>query len=257
MRGIFTIAVKDFKSLFHGPLFFVVAGFCTVFWSFNFFRNLLMFQERSFQYAAMMRGQGQGPNLHFEVFTGHISLVHLLLLLAIPALTMRLLAEEKKGGTYDLLMTCPVTSWQIVGGKLLAGVGIVTVLLLISALYPLSIALFSPIEWGPLAAAYIGVWLLSTVYVGVGLFGSSLTRSVFLAIIISFIFNVTLLLVGTQGIQGEAGIFSSILDYASVREHIVDFFKGSLRLTSFVYLLSLIGLSSFLTERVVESSRWR
>src|SRR4051812_26905034 len=114
MKGILAIAAKDFKNLFHGPLFYMVGAFCTVFWSVQFFKALVKFQQESLQFAAMMRGQGQGHNLHYEVFTAHISLVHLLLLLTIPALTMRLLAEEKKNGTYDLLMTSPVASWQIV-----------------------------------------------------------------------------------------------------------------------------------------------
>lgn len=256
MRAVLNLAWKDFRSLFSGPLFFVLSGLLMAFWGFNFYRGLIQFEARSLQFSAFMKGQGQGPNLHFEVFTAHLSLVHLLLLLAIPALTMRLLAEEKKMGTFDLLMTSPVTSWQIVLGKLLAGVGVVTVLILMSLAFPLSLAFYTPLEWGPLASSYIGIFLLCAGYVGVGLFGSSLTRSVFLAIIISFILNVVIVLSGSQS-PGEGGLWGSVLDYISVREHVVEFFKGSVRLTSFVFLFSFVGLGAFLTERVVESSRWR
>lgn len=255
MKSMWAITVKDFKSLFNGPLFYVLAGLCNLFWFISFFKAISIFQDKSLQYSMMMH-QGGGSSLHYEVFTQHLSLVHLLLLLAIPALTMRLLAEEKKLGTYDLLMTSPVTSWQIVVGKLLAGCGIVLVLLLLSAIYPLSLAAFTPIQWGPLIASYIGVFLLCSVYVAAGLIGSSLTNSVFLAIIISFIFNVALLLMGSQS-GGDSGFLAPIFEYVSVREQIVEFFKGSLRLTSFIYLFSLIALGTFLTERVVESSRWR
>jgi ABC-2 type transport system permease protein len=256
MRSMLVLAWKDFRSLFNGPLFFVLSGLLTAFWAFNFVRGVIQFANRASQFTMMMRGQGQGPNLHFEVFTAHLSLVHLLLLLTIPALTMRLLAEEKKMGTFDLLMTSPISSWQIVVGKLLAGLGIVFVLLLLSAVFPLSVVPFTQIEWGPLISSYIGVFLLCAAYVGVGLLGSSLTRSVFLAIIISFILNVVIVLMGSNG-PGESGMWADVAEYISVREHIVEFFKGSIRVTSFIFLFSLIGLSAFLTERIVESSRWR
>src|ERR1700726_3609456 len=128
MRAICTIAGKDFKSLITSPMFYVLSGLSTILWSYSYMRNLLTFAEQSKNY--MHPGMEAGMNLQREVFMMHISQINLLFVFVVPALTMRLLAEEKRQRTYDLLLTSPITASQIALGKFLAGWGAVAALTL-------------------------------------------------------------------------------------------------------------------------------
>ena len=255
MRAIFTLAGKDFKNLLYNPLFYLIAGLCTLLWSYSYMRNLLQFAERSRVF--MQPGMEAGMSLQQNVFLLHISQVNLLFVFVIPALTMRLLAEEKRMRTYDLLLTSPVTATQIALGKFLAGLGAVMVLTLISFLYPIGTRLVAEYPMAPLLSAYAGVILVSSVYVAIGLFASSLTESVMLSVVMGLVFNILLWFI-SQGVGNEAtSWYSPILEYVSVGQHKKSFIVGSVKLNATVFLLSAAGLFVFLTQRVIESSRWR
>lgn len=254
MRAVMTIAWKDLKALLTSPLFYVISGMCTVLWSYSYMRILLEFAERSRMFAQPGM-EGGGPNLQNTVFMAHISQTNLLFIFVLPALTMRLLAEEKRMRTYDLLLTAPVTATQIAAGKFLAGWGAAIALALISLLYPLATRLVAPFPMGPLFSAYLGVILVAGAYVSVGLFASSLTESIMLSVVLGLIFNILLWFIA-QG-AGEGHFYTPILEYMSLGQHFLSFIMGAVKLNSSVFLLSLIGLFVFLTQRVVESSRWR
>jgi ABC-2 type transport system permease protein len=255
MRAIYILAWKDLKNLLTSPLFYIIAGLCSILWSYSYMRNLLMFAERSRVY--MQPGQEGGMNLQREVFLMHISQINLLFLFVVPALTMRLLAEEKKMRTYDLLLTSPISATQIALGKFFAGLGAVSALTLISFLYPLLTRTVAAYPMAPLLSAYLGVLLVSAAYVAVGLFASSLTESIMLAVVMGLIFNILLWFV-SQGAGGESSPWlTSFLEYISLGQHFLNFILGAIKLNSLVFLLSVICLFIFLTQRVVESSRWR
>lgn len=257
MRAVWVIACRDFRALATTPLFFVISGMCALIWSFMYIRVLDAFSKMSLQMAFQARGQGQGLSLHFEAFVKHISLVNFLLIIAIPALTMRLFSEEKKLRTYDLLLTSPVTATQITLGKFLAGFGAATVLLLISLLYPLSTTFLTDIQWGPLWTSYLGLWLLVGAYVAVGVFASSLTESVMLAVVMALIFNVFLWFVGSGVDAVDNSLWKGVFEHLSLGEHFLSFIRGNIELAGLVFFFSIISLNCFLTQRVVESSRWR
>ena len=254
MRGILTLAGKDLRNLLSNPLFYIISGMCTVLWSYSYMRNLLQFAQRSL--AMNQPGMEAGMNLQREVFLMHISQVNLLFIFVVPALTMRLLSEEKRTRTYDLLLTSPVSATQIALGKFLAGWGVVSVLTLISLFYPLATRLVAPYPMAPLLAAYLGVVLVSGVYVAVGLFASALTESVMLSVVMGLIFNILLWFI-SQGAGEQATTLTAILEYMGLGPHFLSFIMGSIKLNSLVFLTSVIGLFVFLTQRVVESSRWR
>ncbi len=119
MRAVFTLAAKDLRLLLTSPLYYLIAGMSTVVWSFTYMKTLLQFAQRSV--AMNQPGMDSGLSLQREVFLAHISYIHLLFVFLIPALTMRLLAEEKRLRTYDLLLTSPVSATQIALGKFLGG----------------------------------------------------------------------------------------------------------------------------------------
>ncbi|MCB0411803.1 MAG: ABC transporter permease subunit [Bdellovibrionales bacterium] len=253
---IFTLAWKDFKSLVTSPIFYVLSGLSACLWSFIYLRQILEFAARSM--AGPMMGMSQGSrNIHFDVFASHIWLVNLIFIFVVPALTMRLLSEEKKMRTYDLLLTAPITATDIAVGKFLAGYGAALILAFISMLYPLGTAFFADFAMGPLLASYLGVALVVGLYVAIGVFCSSLTESVFLSVIMGVILNLALWFVSQGSESVGSALWSSVLQHISVGQQFVTFIRGTLQVSAVVFFLSAMGLFVFLTQRVVESSRWR
>jgi ABC-2 type transport system permease protein len=253
MRAIFTLAGKDFKGLVLSPLFYVISGVCACIWSMTYIRALGEFAENSGRIAGS--GLGDGPTLQSTVFLAHISYTNLLFVLLIPALTMRLLAEEKRMRTYDLLLTSPISATHIALGKFLAGWGSAIALSAISFLYPLGTRFFAEFYMGPLFTAYLGLILVAGAYVAVGLFASSLTESILLSVALGLIFNISLWFISQSA--GEGHFYTPFLEYMNIGQHFFSFITGAIKLNSAVFLLSLIALFVFLTQRVVESSRWR
>lgn len=257
MRGALVIAGKDLRNMFLSPLFYVLAGICTAVWAF-----LYAFAVRSFifqsRFSQFQPGQDQeGLSLHFTVIVRHISLVNLVMIFAVSALTMRLFTEEKRNRTFDLLLTAPVSATGITLGKLLAGLGTAWALVGLSLLYPLSLAIFSGLEWGPLISSYLGLSLLVGVYVSIGMFASSLTQSAVLAVIMASIFNIMVWFIGAAADASNDPAQKAVLEHLNVSTHFFNFIKGNVSIAGFVFFTSLIFMFSFLTQRVVESSRWR
>jgi ABC-2 type transport system permease protein len=257
MRNILTITGKEFRGYFNGPTIYIVAGLFSTFLSFTFFMLLRHFSQKSTFFMMQTQGQGEGLNLHNEVMVGLISNINLILLILIPFLTVRLFAEEKKMRTFDLLLTSPITSAQIVIGKYLAGLFAVWLLISLSFIYPVGVSFFAEIQWGPLVSAYIGLFLIAAMYVAIGIFASSLTESVILAGFIAIILSLGLWFIAWSSIVVENPIWTSVLEHLSVSHHFGEFVKGSLQLVGLVFTLSIVAVYCFLTERVVESARWR
>ena len=255
MRAILTIAKKDFKNLIFSPMFLLIAGLCSALWSGMYLKNLASFAQTA-RMGSMMGGGGQ-QNIHYAVFVAHISLINLVGILAIPALTMRLLSEEKKLHTYDLLLTAPITATDIAIGKYLAAFGAAAVLAFISFLYPLGTGAFASFHYGPLLTSYLGLLLVLGLYAAVGLFASSLTESVVLAVVLGVIFNLVLWFISQGGEMSDQPWITATLEHISLGAQFMNFIKGSLKVSSVVFLVSFIALFVFLTQRVVESARWR
>ena len=234
MRSIYLIARKDFKQVVTSPLFFFIAALCTIVWTIMFRTFLQQFAEQGMM--SMMQG-GHGQSLMTTVFVQHISVVNLVLIFTLPALTMRLLAEEKKMHTYDLLLTSPVTSTDIAIGKFLAGFGIATVLLFISFLYPAFTRLFAKFDWVTLLVLYLGIWFLTGLYSAAGLFASSLTESAMLAVFMGVVFNLLIWFIGQTGAGSSIQWWSSVATYISVGQHLVNFLKGMIKVSSCVFFI--------------------
>lgn len=256
MRKICTIASKDFWSLIVSPMFFLATGASALLMSYSYLRGLKEFSESSMM-RAMNFGGESGGNIQFTVFMSHISITNLLFVLITPAFTMRLLAEERKLRTYDLLLTSPVTATDIAVGKFLAGFGAALVLVGISFLYPLATRAIAEFSLKQLGAAYLGLSLVIGTYVAVGVFASSLTESVVLAVVLGWIMNLCLWFISQGTTFFDDAKFVSLMEHMSLGQHFANFVRGTLHISSFVFLLSCIAFFVFLTQRVVESSRWR
>lgn len=258
MKNILVIAKKDFKSLVCSAPLWIISALCSAIWSYLYLRELSAFVQRSAFAGSGPMGEAGSLNIYYEVFAKHISLSNVIFLFLIPAVTMKLLSEERKQKTYNLLLTVPVSSLSIAVGKFLAGFGAALVLVFISLLYPLGTGLVADFSYSVLFSAYLGLTLIVGAYVSVGLLASSLTQSPLLSVMMGVILNLSLLIVlGQADFLSTYPALQSMVEYLSIGNHFVEFMKGLLQSKSVVYFISFIGFFIFLTNRVIESSRWR
>lgn len=251
MGALGVIARKDLKAVLTSPMYYMIATCCSVLWAIIFSVKFLGFAQ------TFVPGQESARNIHSEVFIAHISAVNLIFVVVIPALTMRLLAEEKKMRTFDLLLTAPVTATEIAVGKFLAAFGAILGLVAISFLFPLLTRFMADFPMGPLLTTYLGLVLVSAIYVAIGLFASALTESVVLSVVLGLVFNLMFWFVGMTAERANIPMLASALEYLSVGQHFMAFIGGAIKLNATVFLLSCAGLFLFLTQRVIESARWR
>ena len=253
MNQFFNQFWKDFRQTVTDPVFFLVIGLCSAIWGFVFPRHL-------FEFAGVVgvspfaQGGQQGYNIHETVFMSHLSITHLLLLFTVPILTMRLIAEEKKLGTFSLLLTAPITSTKIVLGKFFAAYCVVLLVVAVSFLYPMSVSLFTEFSIKLLLSSYLAIALLMAVYTAIGLFSSSLTSSILLSVFFGVALSVSLHFINV-GTQSDNEQISGIASYLSLARHLENFFRGNLVSSSTLFFLIMSGFFIFLTQRVIESSR--
>ncbi len=260
MTKTWIITWKDIKSFYTSPTLFVVAALSAVVmsWLFPIFlsRFVDMVQQAGWQQQMGQMAQ-QNLNIHYTVFVQHLSYLNLMFIFFIPALTMRLLSEEKKMGTYDLLLTSPITSWQIITGKLIAGLVAVFGLVFISFIYPLATVFWAEIPWSLLISGYVGIFLVAAYYTAMNTFCSSLTGSALVAYVMSVILNIFVWFVGIGVQLTDNPVMRKVLEHISLNSHLSGFIEGNIRSSTIVFFISVIFLFGFLAERVVESSRWR
>jgi ABC-2 type transport system permease protein len=163
--SVLAIAQKELVLYFTSLLFYAVAAVFLVLAGYFFYTNLDFFVRFG------------GMNLPLGLWQYQFFDVRQLLLALVPLLTMRLLAEERKLGTLELLWTYPVRDLEIIAGKFVACLTVVTVMIAATAVYPIVLASFYPVTAGPLLSGYLGLWLLAAAFVACGLFLSSLTDS--------------------------------------------------------------------------------
>ena len=255
MRNIFTIAGKEIRSLFVSPIAYVVLTGFLLLGGWFFFNLLFRFTYMLTLYTGLQNMEGlQSLNLNEYVMAPLLHNLTIVLVIMVPIITMRAFAEEKRSGTYELLLTSPLRVNEIVLGKLLGALVFVAVMILLTGIYPAILLLYGNPEMGIVGAGYLGLFLLAAVFVSVGLLTSSLTENQIVAAVTCF---VVLLLLYVISWPAETTGFAlgSTLKYLSVVEHFGEMVKGLIDTRDIVYFLSLIVLSLFLTHRAVEASR--
>lgn len=179
----------------------------------------------------------------------------ILALFMMPVLTMRLIAEEKKQRTWALLMTSPLSPVQIVLGKYLASLGFASALIGMTLAYPYIIhSVGGRPDWGPVATGYLGLWLLCSSLVAIGLFASSLTENLLVAAIIGFSMNMFFWIIGWSEVYSPG--WRDVVMALSLLRPYEEFVKGVIDLKSVFYYLSVTGVFLFAAIRVVHSQRW-
>jgi len=236
MRSVLAIAGRELRSYFASPIFYVVTAAFLVVTGYLF--TLILFYSRE----ASLRG----------VFAN----MSILLIILGPALTMRLLAEEHRTGTIELLLTSPVRDFEVVLGKFLAGVGLLLAMLAITLYYPLLLFLYGSPEKGSIIGGYVGVILLGAVFIAIGLFASSLTANQIVAAVLTFMMLLLLWLIGAAGDFASPPL-ADIFRYMAVDTYYSDFTRGVVDTKAVVYYLSVVAVFLFATVRSLETRRWR
>jgi ABC-2 type transport system permease protein len=178
------------------------------------------------------------------------------LVILVPMITMRSFAEEKRTGTYELLLTSPIAIWEIVLGKFLGVTAFIVVMVGLTGIYGLILAAYGNPEIGIMIGGYLGLLLLAITFVTVGLFASSLTENQIIAAVLGLVMLLLLFVIAWPAdTAGET--LGGLLRYLSVTEHFAEMVKGVIDTKSLIYFASMIAGWMFLTQRSVESIRWR
>jgi ABC-2 type transport system permease protein len=241
MRNIWKIFLKELRGYIDSPsayiflIIFHVMATSMFFFVSQFFRNQM----------ANMGG--------FFVFMPWI------LLFFVPAVAMRIWAEEKKTGTDELLLTLPLRDWEVVTGKYLAALALLLVALVLTFPVVLVVNYFAdphtPVDWGPIWCGYLGSLLMGATLLALGAWASSLTRNQIIAFIIACALGFALILLGFPFIYQllPAG---ELVSRFSPYSHFVSLYRGVLDLADVVYYLTAIAFFLFLNIRSIESRKW-
>jgi ABC-2 type transport system permease protein len=248
MRNIWIIAKREYDHYFISPIAYVVAFMILLTTGIIFAINILYFIQNAFQTF------GQVPDI--SPITGAFGF---LLVLSVPAITMRLLADEARMGTLELLLTAPVRDFELVAGKWLGGFLFILTILAVTLVYPLILnSLVSPgIDQQLVISAYLGVILVAASFLALGVGISAVFTNQVAAFFVTlsvFIFLWWLIGFPSQMLPGTA---SEVFRYLSMQSHFYDAFnRGSVYLTDIIYFLSLIALGLFIGTTAVETRRW-
>jgi ABC-2 type transport system permease protein len=256
VRAIIALAAKEIRVAMMSPIFYVVAGVFLAIVGL-FFSQIVSFA--SLQSLQALRFQGELPQFDFTalVLQQMFRNMHVILLLVIPLLTMRLLSEERKHKTIELLLTSPITLAQLVAGKFLAVLALYVGVLALTLYMPALLEVWGHVDWPTVLSGYLGLVLVGAVYLALGLLASSLTENQISAGVVTLGLNLGLWLVGWAAMTVEASSLQPVLEYLSVNGHFDHFLKGLLSAASVTYTVSLAAFGLFLTHRVLDSSRWR
>ena len=230
------IFLREFRSYFTSPLGYV---FLAIFYAFSgvFF---LVF--------SLDLGTTDLSSVFLMIF--------LVLMIFVPLLTMRLLAEDKKQKTEQLTLTAPVSLFSIVMGKFLAAYVIFAMGVIVMPIYGFVMSTFTTISWLPILGNTLGLLLLGAIFVSGGLFVSSLTENQMIAAIGSFFVNLMVLLLDTLINMVPSGLFRDILASISIYTRYAEITTGIFSLSSIIFFISVVVIFLFLTVRVLEKKRW-
>jgi len=256
MSNVIAIAQKELKSYFASPIAYIVIGLFALLYGYFFAAILYYFVRQSMQMSQFGMGGPQAMNVNQQMLRPLLQNVTILVLFTMPMITMRTYSEEKRSGTIELLLTSPVTDFQIIMGKFLGAMALYGVMLAVSLIHIALLFYFGRPEWKPIVTAYLGLLLLGGCFISLGLFISSLTKNQIVAGMVTFAVFLFLWVITWVGSFGGP-TFDSVTNYLSIIEHYDDFSKGIIDTSHIIYYVSFITFGLFLTAKSVDSERWR
>ncbi len=225
MSGVMTIARKEFGTFFKTPVAYIVICAFQILVGWLFFATYFPSKEAS------MRNFFEWLPFTFMIFA--------------PAISMRMWAEERKIGTFETLLTLPVTDTAIVCGKFFAAIGLLGSMLLLSTPIALIVAYTSaaPVDVGPIVGGYLGALLLGGTYIAMGLFASALTENQIVGFILGLLFASVFYFIGLPVLSGVLPSFlAEPLRLLSVNFHFENIGRGVIDSRDIVYYVSMIAV---------------
>jgi ABC-2 type transport system permease protein len=247
VSGFWAILRREMLSLWVTPLAWVLLGVFLLLQGgifYSIIAHFASFTDLSVDEGPL--GAYFGQNSVFLLMT---------LLLVCPALSMRLLAEEQRSGTIEALMTAPVGSGGVVLGKYVAALVTYVLIWLPTLLYVIILRKTGNIDWLVMLSSYLGLFLVGAQYLAIGVLASSLTKSQFVALLVTVLIQFGLFVLGIGEYIFDPGVLHDVCSYVSLAGHMEDFSKGIVDTRRVLYDCSLAIFCLFLTIRVVDS--WR
>ena len=235
LQNIATIFRREIRSYFNSPVAYVVIIVFLAIIGWFFSTNLFLMNLASMRVA-------------FE-------LIPLVFLFFVPAITMRLLAEEQKTGTLELLTTKPIRDTEIVLGKFFAAWVLLAAALAPTLLYVITVASLGPLDLGPVVSGYVGLLLMGAVYIAIGLFASSVTENQIVAFILSFLIVLAFFLMDKVLMFVPEGL-TSTMEFLAIDYHFSNIARGVIDSRDLIYFFSILGFSLFLTTVSLERRKW-
>lgn len=234
MRQAVLIFKKEYKDYFTSPIAYIVIAIFLLLTGWLFFSTFFVHDQVDLR--------------------RFFNLLPFLFAIIVPIITMRLFSEELNVGSYELLLTMPVTHTDIIVGKFLAGVAMVAAILLPTVSYPVFINFLGDLDWGVVVGSYLGALLLGGAYAAIGLFASSLTRNQIIACIVGMIICALLAIVDKMLFFFPEQILSTVA-YLSATTHFENIAKGIVDSRDLVYFFSIIFIGLYATQLVMQEKK--
>ncbi len=235
MENIKIIFSKEFRSYFDSPVAYIVIVVFLILIGWFFTSSLFLANVSSLR--------------------SFYETCPFLLLFFAPAITMRLISEEKKSGTIEILSTKPLKDYEIIVGKFLAGWSLFIVALIPTLIYYATVSILGNIDIGPVIGGYAGLLLAGGVFISIGLLGSTITENQVVAFIISFLF-VFIIFILDKILIFVPGFITPLLEYISIEYHFSNIARGVIDTRDIVYYLSFMGLMLYLSSTFLSKRRW-
>jgi ABC-2 type transport system permease protein len=254
MKNVILICRKELKSYFASPIAYLLMAFFGLVFGATFYSASKEMVRASFM--SQMQGQMQPMNVNEWILRPLLGFASTITLFLLPLITMRLIAEEKRTGTIELLLTSPVTDMEIILGKWLGALVLYVCVLGMSMINIAMLFIWSKPDWKPLLIGYLGLILQGACLLAIGTFISTTTRNQIVAGGVTF-FVCLLLWLMSWYTNNETSWFMQGLNYVSIVTHMENFQKGLLDSKDVIFYCSMIFFALFMTNRAMDSVRWR
>lgn len=253
MKDAFAIAAREIRATFTTPVFYVLSAALTVLAGFFFFSILSQFNT-VLQRAAL--DPELVPSLNDRVVEPYYRLLEAVLIFLVPILSMRTLSDEKRSGTFELLMTSPVSVGDVVWGKYLAQCILLSALLLLTLIFPLVLSVVSDPELSPILVGFLGLLIAGWAFMAIGIGVSCCTTQSVVAGVITLVTLLILHVLDAPADDLGTGV-SAVLRYLTPTNHAAEMLRGVLASGDLIYFFSLGALGLFAAARGLDAERWR
>jgi ABC-2 type transport system permease protein len=236
MTPALVISRREIRTYFNSPVAYIVVPVFVIITGYLFFTQLFLEKQ------ADMRG--------------FFNIMPLLFMFMIPAITMRLLADEKASGTLELLITMPVRDSEVVIGKFLAAMALLCTAIGLTLVFALTVKSLGPLDRGPTIGGYLGLVLMGGAYVSIGVMASALTRNSIVSFILAFAISFALYLLGRLT-QFLPQALQKLVAYLSIDGHFENIGRGVIDTRDLIYYFSVMVVCLLIATLSLESRRWK